>query len=47
MLRNKFYKLSMQDDSSMCDVLLTIKDLLVQITSVGDVIRVEDVVLIV
>jgi len=47
MLKKKFYKLSMQDDSSMSDFLFTIKELLVQITGVGDVIRVEDVVLIV
>lgn len=42
MLRNKSYKLSMQDYSNIFD-LFTIKDL--QITSGVDVIRNEDVVL--
>ncbi len=44
-LRNKFYKMSMQETSNMVDFLFTIKDLLGQIAGVGDVMRDEDVIL--
>jgi hypothetical protein len=45
MLQNKFYKLTMQDDTSMLDFLFITKDLLVQIVGIGNVIKDEDVVL--
>jgi hypothetical protein len=45
MLQNKFYKLTMQDDTSMLDFLFITKDLLVQIVGIGDVIKDEDVIL--
>jgi hypothetical protein len=47
LLKNKFYKMSMQETSSMAYFLFTIKDLLGQIAGVGDVMRDEDVILIV
>ncbi len=46
-LKNKFYKMNMQETTSMTNFLFTIKDLLGQITRVNDVIKDEDVVLIV
>lgn len=45
MFKNKFYKLTMQDETNMLDFLFTIKDLLVQIVGVRDVIKDENVVL--
>jgi hypothetical protein len=47
MLQNKFYKLTMQNDTSMLHFLFTTKILLVQIVRIGDVIKDEDVVLII
>lgn len=46
MLKNKSYKLSMQDDSSISDFLFTIKDLLIQIATIKNVIKNEDVLTI-
>ncbi len=46
-LKNKFYKLSMQESSSMLDFLFTVKDLLGLITRVGDVVKDQHVVLII
>ncbi len=43
--KDKFYKMNMQETSSMVNFLFTIKDLMGQIARVGDVIRDEDVVL--
>ncbi len=45
MFGNKFYKLAMQDETSMLDFLFIVNDLLVQIAKVGDVIKDEEVVL--
>ncbi len=47
MLQNKFYKLTMQDYINMLDFLFIAKILLIQIVGIGDVIKDEDVVLIV
>jgi len=47
MLQNKFYKLTMQDDTSMLHFLFTTEILLVQIVRIGYVIKDEDVVLII
>ncbi len=47
LLKNKFYKLSMQEFSSMLDFLFTVKDLLGLIIGVGDVVKDEDVLLII
>ncbi len=46
LLKNEFYKLNMQEPSSMLDFLFTVKDLLGLITRVGDV-NDEDVVLMI
>ncbi len=46
MLKNKFYKLTMQDETNMSNFLFIVKDLLIQIARVRDVIKYEDVVLI-
>jgi hypothetical protein len=45
MFQNKFYKLTMQDDTNMLDFLFIVKDRLVQIVGIGNVIKDEDVVL--
>jgi uncharacterized membrane protein len=48
MIRNKFFKLTMQFDINMLNFLfIIIEDLLVQIPGVGDVIKDEDVILII
>ncbi len=47
LLKSKFYKLNMQETSSMSNFLFVTKDLLGQITGVGDIIRDENVVLMV
>jgi hypothetical protein len=47
MLQNKFYKLTMQDDINMLNFLFTAKILLIQIVGIGNVIKDEDVVLII
>lgn len=48
MIRNKFFKLTMQFDINMLNFLfIIIEDLSVQIPGVGDVIKDEDVILII
>ncbi len=47
MFQNKFYKLTMQNDTSMLHFLFTTKIPLVQIVRIRDVIQDEDVVLII
>lgn len=47
LLKNKLYKMSMQETSSMANFLFIVKNRLGQIIRLGDVIRDEDVVLIV
>jgi len=48
MIRNKFFKLTMQFDINMLNFLfIIIEDLLVQILGVGDVVKYEDVILII
>jgi hypothetical protein len=44
-LGTSFTKVTIQDETSMSNFLLIIKDLLVQIAGVGDVIKDEEVVL--
>lgn len=45
LFKSKFYKLNMQETSSMWNFLFVTKDLLGQITGVGDIIRDKNVVL--
>lgn len=45
LLRSKFYKLNMQETSNVSNFLFVIKDLLGQITRMGDIIADENVVL--
>jgi hypothetical protein len=48
MIRNKFFKLTMQFDINMLNFLfIIIEGLLVQILGVGDVVKYEDVILII
>jgi hypothetical protein len=47
LLKNKFYKMNMQETSSMVNFLFIVKNLLSQIIRVDDVIKDEDVILIV
>jgi hypothetical protein len=48
MIRNKFFKLTMKFDINMLNFLfIIIENLLVQILGVGDVVKYEDVILII
>jgi len=46
-LKNEFYKMNMQETSSMVNFLFIVKNLLGQIIGVSDVTKDEDVILIV